>query len=174
MKKLEGKKMKLNFGCGKAIKKGNGWVNADIQKSLDIEYSFDFEVFPYPFDDDTFEFVLADNVFEHLSQVNDVVLELHRICKQNAEIFVRVPNWNAKCAYNDSDHKRFFNERAIELLFGVKTSYRYEMKPMFECLEITLVPSNMCRFIPGPLRNVLSVYLCNIVRAIEARFRVIK
>ncbi len=166
--------MKLNFGCGMAIKKGDGWVNADIQKSADIEYSFDFDSFPYPFDADTCELVLADNVLEHLNNCERVVEELHRICKNNAEIIVRVPYWNAKCAYNDVTHRSYFNERALEQLFGLSSSYRRVAKPMFECVSIRLVPSNMCRIIPGPLRYVLSIYLCNIIRAIEARFRVIK
>jgi SAM-dependent methyltransferase len=166
--------MKLNFGCGRAIKKGDGWVNADIQKAPDIEYSFDFESFPYPFEADTFDLVLADNVIEHLRDCERVVAELHRICKNNAEIIVRVPYWNAKCAYNDVTHKAFFNEVAMEQLFGLNSTYRRTSGPAFECVSMTLVPSNMCRIIPGPIRYVLSVYLCNVIRAIEARFRVIK
>lgn len=166
--------MKLNFGCGFAIKEGPDWVNADIQKAPHVDISFDFDLFPYPFEDDTFEHVLADNVLEHLNHCELAVRELHRVCRNGAEIVVRVPYWNAKCAYNDVGHKHFFNERALDQLFGVDSSYQYHGGPRFERLGMIFVPSNKCRWLPRYVRFILSTYLCNVVRAVEATFRVVK
>ena len=164
-------KRSLNFGCGMKINPGGEWVNVDIQKHEGIDVSFDFEEFPYPLEDNSFDYIVADNVLEHLNRCDRVVDEFYRICRDNAEILVRVPYWNAKCAYNDPTHVRFFNERAILLLFGVQPSYLHSMPHRFELISLKLVPSNMCRYIPSPLRFILSTYICNVIRAVEARFR---
>ncbi|PQP33286.1 hypothetical protein C6A36_00040 [Desulfobacteraceae bacterium SEEP-SAG10] len=164
----------LNFGCGLKIKNATGWINADIQSGKGIDVSFDFNKFPYPFKDNSFKYIIADNVLEHLIDPIAVVNELWRIADSESLIHVIVPYWNAKCAYNDVTHLHFFNERAVELLFDVNTSYLQDVNKKFEILELILVPSNKCKFLPSVIRNSLSVYLCNIIRAIDVKVSVIK
>lgn len=166
--------MKLNFGCGLDIKEDTDWINADIQIGPGIDTTFDFDEFPYPFEDNTFEYILADNVLEHLVDCRKVIHELHRICQPGAIIMIRVPYWNAKCAYNDIGHKHYFNERAFELLVGVGHSYQHDTSNRLRIVELELVPSNMCRILPRFLRETLSVYLCNVIRAIKVKLEVVK
>jgi len=86
MKKIQ----KLNFCCGKDIKKGKEWINVDIQKAEGRDKSFNFDKFPYPFKDNEFDYILVDNVLEHLKNPRKVILEFWRISKPNAIIEVIV------------------------------------------------------------------------------------
>ena len=48
---------KLNFGCGRDIKKG--WDNCDKQEGKGI-ITFNADKFPYPFKDNTYDYILLD------------------------------------------------------------------------------------------------------------------
>jgi SAM-dependent methyltransferase len=147
---------KLNFGCGKVIKKG--WINVDIQKYPDIDKSFDFEKFPYPFENDTFDYVLADNVFEHLNNLNLVLRELHRICKDGAKIRIIVPYYNCKGAYNDVTHVHFFNETTFYNLINPSYSVN-KNKPLFEIDHLYLKPTRFGKIFPNFIRKYVSYIL---------------
>ena len=131
--------MRLNFGCGKDIKRG--WVNVDIQKGEGIDKSFDFNKFPYPFKDNTFDYILVDNVLEHLDDPRKVVEELWRISKPDAIIEVKVPYYHSAGAYNDIGHKHFFNKRTLEILFCPERSYAVTYQRKFKIIELKLLPS---------------------------------
>lgn len=49
---------KLNFGCGKDIRKD--YINADITTLEGVDKIFDFNVFPYPFLDGEFNEIFAE------------------------------------------------------------------------------------------------------------------
>jgi len=110
--------MRLNFGCGKDIKRG--WVNVDIQKGEGIDKSFDFNKFPYPFKDNTFDYILVDNVLEHFDDPRKVVEELWRISKPDAIIEVKVPYYHSAGAYNDIGHKHFSIKERWKYCFALK------------------------------------------------------
>jgi SAM-dependent methyltransferase len=171
---VPGHARRLNFGCGLRIMADPEWVNADIQRAPGIQDSFDFNQFPYPYGNEQFDYILVDNVLEHLVDPRAVLRELWRIGRKDAIIRIRVPYWNAKCAYNDCDHKHFFNERAMELLVGANHSYAVEKDIRFAIQQMRFIPSRACCWIPGVLRRVLAVYLCNIIRALEVELRILK
>jgi hypothetical protein len=66
------------------------------------------------------------------------------------------------------------NQRRLEAQIRNVPGLTYLGEKSNEKINRLLVESHMSRIIPGPLRYVLSIYLCNIARAIETRFRVIK
>jgi len=167
MKKIK----KLNFGCGKDIKKGKEWINVDIQKNKNIDKSFDFDKFPYPFKDNEFDYVFADNVIEHLKNPRKVILEFWRISKPNAIIEVIVPYFKAEGAYNDPTHKTFWNRRCIEQLLNPSYSYN---KKNFEVLENKRFSTNKLRFVPSFIRYVLDYFMFNFYTGIKAKIKVVK
>jgi len=168
---------KLNFGCGKNLYTGKEWINVDIQKADGIDFSFDFNSYPYPFESNTFSHILADNVIEHLISPKDAIDELWRISKNMGTILVKVPYWNAKCAYNDITHLHYFNEAAVLKIFELQSSYIHNSNSLgtrFELLQLSLVPSNKCKVIPMTFREILSVYLNNIIKRIDILVKVKK
>jgi len=163
---------KLHFGCGKIIKEG--FVNVDVQVAKGIDKSFNFEEFPYPFEDNTFDYIFSENVMEHLINLDGVMNELHRISKHNGVIHIKVPYWNNTVAYNDYDHKHYFNERALEILFKTKTNYNNSEKWMFEIEEMNHISGRLKSKIPKVILFFLDKFLHGMFIELEVKSRVIK
>lgn len=165
--------MKLNFGCGRVIRKG--WINVDIQKSEGIDKSFNFNKFPYPFKNDIFEYILADNVLEHLDDLEKILNELHRISKKGAKIKIIVPYYHCKGAYNDLTHTHFFNETSFDNL--INPDFHYGLKKInkkFEIVELKLKPTKFGRLFPFFVRRYASYVLGEIYSEIEVLLNVLK
>jgi len=164
---------KLNFGCGKIIKKG--WINVDIQKGKGIDKSFDFNRFPYPLKKDSFDFIMVDNVLEHLDEPIKVLDELNRISKKNAIIRIIVPYYNCKGAYNDITHKHFFNETTFDNIVNPDKHYSLKNKNKFKIKKLELVPTRLGKFIyPKKLRWLISLVLGEVFKAIDVELIVKK
>jgi ubiquinone/menaquinone biosynthesis C-methylase UbiE len=165
---------KLNFGCGKDIRKG--WVNVDSQKAKGIDFSFDFLKDKYPFKDSEFDYVLIDNVLEHLPNPQEIMKKLWRICKNEAIIEAVVPYYNSYHAYSCPTHVNYFNEDALENTFRFRP-YEFNSgkeKELFEILEIQSVPQRFLKWMPISLLNVLKRILGNIIVELRVKARVLK
>ena len=79
----------LDLGCGK--KKRQGSIGVDYSDRHDADIIHNLNLFPYPFADNSIDKVYLDNVLEHLDDPMAVMAEVHRICKNGAEIKVIVP-----------------------------------------------------------------------------------
>ena len=164
---------KLNFGCGKAIKRG--WINVDIQKGKGIDKSFNFDKFPYPFESNTFDYVLLDNVLEHLDRPSEVLNELRRICKKDAIIKIIVPYYHSRGAYNDIAHKHFFNETTFDSFVNQEKYYGLKRKKLFRIKKMELVPTRLGKLIhPKKLRRLVSLLLWEVVSSIDVELIVLK
>ena len=96
----------LDLGCGK--KKRQGSIGVDYSDRHDADIIHDLNVFPYPFADNSIDQVYLDNVLEHLNDPMAVMAEVHRICKNGAEIKVIVPYFRSVWAFIDPTHQHFF------------------------------------------------------------------
>lgn len=96
----------LDLGCGK--KKRQGSIGVDYSDRHDADIIHDLNVFPYPFADNSIDQVYLDNVLEHLDNPMAVMAEVHRICKNGAEIKVIVPYFRSAWAFIDPTHQHFF------------------------------------------------------------------
>jgi len=165
--------MKLNFGCGKKIKKG--WYNVDLQVGEGIDQSFNFNKFPYPLKENQFSLILLDNVLEHLDDPLKILAELRRISKPLGKIIIKVPYYNCKGAYNDITHKHFFNETSFDNL--INPEKHYGIKRGIKELEIEmikLIPTRFGKLFPKFIRKQASYVLGEIFKEIEVRVKVIK
>lgn len=94
-------------------KEGEEVIHLDKLSFPNIEVVWDLENTPYPFSDNTFDKVIAYHCLEHISDTVKVLAELWRICKNKAEIFIRVPYYSSYLAFQDPTHKRFFTEETF-------------------------------------------------------------
>ena len=164
---------KLNFGCGKIIKKG--WVNVDIQKDKNIDKSFNFEKSPYPLKDNTFDYILTDNVLEHIGDLKLVFDEFYRISKNGAEIKIVVPYYNCKGAYNDITHVHFFNETTFHNLLNPFCHYGVKKEKLrFKVIKNYLKPTRFGKIIPSFVRKQFSYILGEVYSEIEVMVKVVK
>ena len=157
---------KLNFGCGKNIRKD--FVNVDIAAFEGIDKTFNFNVFPYPFSDDDFNEVLADNVLEHLDDIPSVMKELHRISKPGGIIRIIVPYYNCYGAYNDVTHKHFFSHLSFEPFYKQNTRGNYFIKEEFLLKRLKLVPTRFGKlFMFDFIRLPISFLFGQIIQTID-------
>lgn len=164
---------KLHFGCGKKSMEGKEWVNADRFSLPHVDEAFNFNKFPYPFKDNTFDYVYSADVFEHLGDLQDVMKELLRICKNNAELYIIVPYYNHLCAFNDPDHTHWFNEFSFDVLLGNRGSPS-SVRNGFEIISQKFKPGKYWRWIPKKLLLKLSHYIPNLIIRIDVELKVVK
>lgn len=157
---------KLNFGCGKEIKRG--YINVDIIPFEGVDTTLDFNVFPYPFSDNEFDKILADNILEHLDDIPAVMKELHRITKANGMIRIIVPYYNCYGAYNDVTHKHYFSHRSFEPFHKKNARGNYNIEEKFELKKLALIPTRLGKlFLFSSIRLPLSFIFGQIIQTID-------
>lgn len=163
---------KLNFGCGKDIKKD--YVNVDITNFNGVDKAFDFNQFPYPFPDSEFDVIYSDNVLEHLGDLTLVMKELHRITTADGVIRIIVPYYNCYGAYNDITHTHYFSHLAFEPFYK-ESNANYFIKERFELKRLTLVPTRIGKLLLFDfIRKPLSFIFGQIIMAIDVELIVKK
>ena len=108
----------LNFGCGQVHL--NGWVNADIDASVNPDILINPNAARLPFLGNYFDYILADNVIEHLPEdkVRLLLEEFHRILRPGGRVEIYVPHFTGiltkyRAHYKGYGVNSFCDERDI-------------------------------------------------------------
>jgi predicted SAM-dependent methyltransferase len=107
----EMKKLRLNLGCGNALRKDH--LNVDVEKAPGVDKVWNLNKLPYPFKEDSVDGILMDAILEHLDNPYDVMREIWRICKPGAKIFITVPHFSSFQTWSDLTHKRAFAHSSL-------------------------------------------------------------
>lgn len=157
---------KLNFGCGKNIRKE--YINADLMDIDGVDINFNFNNFPYPFQNNEFDEILADNVLEHLDNIPAVMQELHRISKPDAMLRIIVPYYNCYGASNDVTHKHYFSHLSFEPFYKKNARANYGLREEFRLKSMKLIPTRLGRLLLfDSIRRPLSFIFGQIIQTIE-------
>jgi hypothetical protein len=97
----------LNLGSGR--RRIAGAVNIDISDQVGADVVHDLTALPWPLPSDRFREVHAQDVIEHLSDTVRVMEEIHRICRNGAQVHITVPHFSSANAYTDPTHCRLFS-----------------------------------------------------------------
>jgi ubiquinone/menaquinone biosynthesis C-methylase UbiE len=149
---------KLNFGCGKGLKKC--FENVDKK-------DFNFNKIPYPYKKNTFDYVLIRNVLEHLLFPWEVLREIHRICKKGARVKIISAHHNCEPSYNSLQHFHHFNEKAFKEFISRNNE-------IFEITQLKIKPTRLGKIFPSKFRDYLSRHLGHIKGEIICQFKVLK
>jgi len=97
-------KFKLDLGCGKYKKKGfygiDKFPGEEVDQIVDVDKGI-------PFEDNCVDEIYTSHVLEHVENFEFVMEEIHRICKPNAKVIIKVPHFSGKSGFFEF-HKRFF------------------------------------------------------------------
>jgi SAM-dependent methyltransferase len=93
--------LKLNLGCGN--KKIAGALGVDRHRCEGVDVVCDIEKC-LPFKMNTVESVYIDNVIEHVLDIPALMRELHRICRNGADITIITPHFSALDSWRDPTH----------------------------------------------------------------------
>lgn len=160
---------RLNFACGDDIREG--WDNCDWQESKKIKFC-DANEFPYPFKNNTYDYVLLKQCLTLFDNPRKVLLELRRICKNEAIIEIRCAYYNNKGAYTDLDTKHWFNNQTFIKL--CENNCRIDKKDLFRIKELMLIPTPIGKILPKFVREKLSLFTGGLISVINVKLEVIK
>lgn len=118
----------LDFGCGK--RKRQGAVGIDRNPRSDADVLHDLNHFPYPFPDNHFDEVYCDNILEHLDDVIQVMIELHRITKPEGIVEVTVPFYPHRNANTDPTHKHWFGIHSFDYFVTGTSHGEFQYSPV--------------------------------------------
>ena len=109
--------VKVDLGCGKYKKKGfygiDKFSGEDVDQIVDVDKGI-------PFEDNSVDEIYTSHVLEHVGNFEFVMEEIHRICKPNAKIIIKVPHFSGSSGFFEF-HKRFFRYGSFS---------DFEQKPM--------------------------------------------
>jgi SAM-dependent methyltransferase len=115
----------LDLGCGK--RKYPKSIGIDFSPNTDADIVHDLNKYPYPFNDNAFDMVHASHILEHLDDTVKTMNEIHRICKPNAKIIIRVPHFSQAGAWANPTHRRAFATYTFDY-FEKNSSEKYSDK----------------------------------------------
>ena len=150
---------KLNLGCGNRRMKG--YVNLDLLPNKGVDIVWDMNNTPYPFTEDTFIEVCADHSLEHCYNFHEIMVELHRICKPKAKLFIEVPYYVSITALATPEHKTFFTTKSFNY-FKPTHGQHFIGGVSFRVLEVKLMFSKnryaTSKFIESIVNKMQSFY----------------
>jgi len=90
----------LDFGCGSKPYESlfphvRSYIGVDLaitgHKHDDSKIDFFYDGHKLPFNDNSFDAVVCFEVFEHVFNLNEILLEIHRVLKPNGKLLITIP-----------------------------------------------------------------------------------
>jgi len=177
------KKIFLNLGCGKDIKKSTvdiEWINVDRIHFSGVDKVFDLNKYPYPFNDNSVDFVHCHGVLEYLDDVVAALAEIYRILKKNGFAEILVPYCGHAMAFIDPSNKHYFSYNSFISFGRVKNKFPrqyHEINFVFSEMKPRLIFGKkyaVWNYLLEPLFNRMpSVYEGTPLRMFPAQYLVV-
>lgn len=102
--------IKLDLGCGGSKPEGYIGIDQYQQGQTDIVCDISKGI---PLDDNYADEIRAWDFIEHIEDKIFMMNEIHRIARGGARIDISVPSTDGRGAWQDPDHKSFWNENSF-------------------------------------------------------------
>jgi len=163
--------LKLNIGCGRALKEG--FVNCDLTAGEGVDFAFDCQK-KWPFTSESVARIESDHTLEHLTDPMAFFREAWRVLIPNGQIQVRLPYGWHQSSWWDLTHVRPWLQESFAILQPGFTAYtrNYQHEKMGfafwvanVCLVLERPWARMWRFRPlRPLVSRAGRHLLNVYR----------
>lgn len=159
--------VRLNLGAGALVEAGT--YSVDIRDLPETDVLADLEAPLDMLPDSSVSHINAHHVLEHVSDLDQLLDEMHRVLIAEGTIDIRVPHWANPLAYSDPTHVRFFGLYSFCYLapFELQPLGRkvptYRVSSLYEIVELDL-----CFRRTGSGFRKLESWLNNDVRRMEA------
>lgn len=101
----------LHLGCGQ--KKYPGALGIDRTAGPQVDLEHDLDDHPWPLPSDQFAKVYLIDVLEHLEDPVGALEEVHRVCRDGAEVVIIGPSAGSHHLWGDLTHRRAFTSRTF-------------------------------------------------------------
>lgn len=102
----------LDVGCGKNKEKDS--IGIDKYSLPGVDIVCDLNHFPGPIEENYFDKVIFRHSINHLNNLLDVMNEVHRISKRDAEIIIIAPHFSSDNIFTDPTIKFFMGIRTMD------------------------------------------------------------
>lgn len=163
----------LNLGCGFAHLED--FVNIDKFSENTPDLLFDLECNEIlPYDDNTVGFVYGSHIIEHIKNIDVLMYEIWRVCKNKARCVFITPYLTSDDAFESSGHVRFMNENSWMYFDKQVNSHigYHGVTYDFRVIETILVP--FPEFIDDPKLEFKKKHWRNIIREMRCELEVVK
>lgn len=100
--------MRINLGC--SDRHLPGYVNVDIVQPADVIADLSSR---WPWEDDSIDEIVAHDIIEHLPYKISTMNEAWRVLKPGGLFDVLVPTTDGRGAWQDPDHRSFWNRNSF-------------------------------------------------------------
>jgi SAM-dependent methyltransferase len=114
----------LDLGCGRDKLPGAIGMDQNPRSHADILHDLDKR--PWPLESDSFDYVRAQDVLEHVQDFFGVMEEIHRVCRDGAEVVVRMPFMSSLHFATDPTHRRAGTSATFDYFDPERPLSRYE------------------------------------------------
>lgn len=112
----------LDLGCGP--NKTDGAVGIDILPGPGVDVVHDLNEVPWPLEADRFERIVCSHVIEHLTNLVEVMNEIHRVGRNGARVTILTPHFSSLNSWEDPTHTRHFARRSFDF-FDSENRHHY-------------------------------------------------
>lgn len=129
----------MDFGCGiqpyRRMLSVNEYVGVEIETDNKIKGIVYYDGHTLPFKDEVFDSIISSEVFEHVSNIEEIVVELRRVLKKDGVMLLTVPFAYPKHCW-PFDFRRYTLQGLMNLLQGAGFAcIEYQMSSNYqECL----------------------------------------
>ena len=141
----------LDLGCGRD--KLPGAVGMDQNPRSDADIIHDLDRTPWPLAADSFDFVRAQDVLEHVQDFFGVMEEIYRVCRDGAEILVRMPFMSSLHFATDPTHRRAGTSGTFDYFDPTRPLGRYT----YTSARFERVAFHYGRFYPGAVGKLFKL-----------------
>jgi predicted SAM-dependent methyltransferase len=142
----------LDVGCDGA--KTPGAVGVDVVPGPQVDVVWDLDQRPWPFAEGEFDGVVCRHVLEHLTDVVATMGEIHRVCRDGAEVLIEVPHFSNAAAYGDPTHKHWFSSQIMDRFCEDRPGYDFRAVAQFELVRRSLSFLGVGNYIIRPWANL--------------------
>ena len=101
----------LDIGCGRRKLPGSLGLDSHAAPGVDVVADLNHCL---PFKSEQFDAVNADQVLEHITNLPDLVREIHRVLRPSGFLVAHVPYFRSSWAHIDPTHVRSFTLRSMD------------------------------------------------------------
>ncbi len=101
-----------NLGAGKQSYENVKSVDILPISGADIIHNLD--IYPWPIETSSADLIISFQTFEHLENLGEAMVEVHRILKNHGRLIVEVPYFRHPGAFQDPTHKHFFTAKTMD------------------------------------------------------------